>query len=144
MSDPRVPAILRGRPWRVRPEHFALVGLPPSAYPAAAGLLAELRAPFTQLIAEPDIITLLLPAEAWQAQEAALPPAQFEQPFRIISFDVDLPPDLVGFLAAASAALAAAGVPILAVCGYTKDHIAVREQHLAATLAALEALAGTE
>ena len=142
MSDPRVPAILRARPWRVRPEHFALVGLPPTAYGAAAGLLAELRAPFAQLVAEPDVLTLLLPAEAWQAHSAAFPAAQLEQPFRIISFDVDLPPDLVGFLAVASAALAGVSVPILAVCGYTKDYIAVREQHLGAALAALEALAG--
>ena len=48
----------------------------------------------------------------------------------MISFDLDLPDDLVGFLAVASRALAEAGVPILAICGYTKDHILVREEHL--------------
>jgi len=49
-------------------------------------------------------------------------------------FDLDLPAELVGFMAAISGALADAGVPLLAVCGYTKDHLLVREEHLDAAL----------
>ena len=52
-----------------------------------------------------------------------------------------MPDDLVGFLAVASRALADAGVPILAICGYAKDHILVREGDLDRALAALTALA---
>ena len=47
----------------------------------------------------------------------------------------------MGFLAAAARALAAARVPILAVCSFSKDHLLVREAQLAVALAALEALA---
>ena len=98
------------------------------------------RSPFAQLIAEPDLLTLALPEREWQALAAGFPQAQAEAPFRVISFDLDLPADLVGFLAAVGAALAEAQVPILAICGYTKDHLMVRERHLPAALAALERL----
>ncbi len=141
MSDLRVPDILARRPWRVRPERLVLVGLPLAARAAALHAFAQLDMPFAQLTIEPDIITLLLPTAHWQALRSTFAHAREEAPFCVISFDMDLPADLVGFLAAISAALAAAQVPILAVCGYTKDHVIVREQHLAAALAALEELA---
>ena len=140
MTDPRVHTILRRRPWRVRPEPFALAGLPPEAREQASQAVARSRAPFAQLIAEPDLLTLALPEREWQALAAGFPQAQTEAPFRVISFDLDLPADLVGFLAAVGAALAEAQVPILAICGYTKDHLMVRERHLPAALAALERL----
>jgi uncharacterized protein len=58
----------------------------------------------------------------------------------VISFDVDLPADLKGFLAAITGALATAGVPLLAICGYTKDHVLVREEHLDAAMQAVAVL----
>ena len=51
-----------------------------------------------------------------------------------------MPDGLVGFMAAISGALASANVPLLAVCGYTKDHLLVREEHLDAALRAIETL----
>ncbi len=142
MIDPRVAEILSRRPWRVRPERFALVGLPPGGQGAAAEAFARLQSPFAQLIVEPDLVTLALPEDAWAALRGAFPQAQVEASFRVISFDVDLPADLVGFLAAVSRALAEARVPILAICGYTKDYVMLRERHLDAALAAIERLAG--
>ena len=99
--------------------------------------MAGVTAPFMQLIAEPDLLTLVLPQSDWRSLKPAFPHARVQQPFRVISFDLDLPNDLVGFLAVASRALAEAGVPILAICGYTKDHILVRQEHLERALAAL-------
>lgn len=142
MSDSRVPEILSRRPWHVRPERFVLVGLPPGARAPAAEAFARVRSPFAQLIVEPDMITLALPEDEWAALSQAFGQAQAEAPFRAISFEADLPADLVGFLAAVGRALAEAHVPILAVCGYAKDHLLVRERHLPAALDALERLAG--
>ena len=142
MPDSRVQAIVRQRPWSVRPERFVLAGIPPEARRAALAALADIDAPFAQLIAEPGLITILAPEQAWPAMSIQFVGARVEAPFRVISFELDLPADVVGFLAAVSQAIAGAGVPILAICGYTKDHILVREQHLAAALGALESLAG--
>jgi hypothetical protein len=137
MTDPRIVTLLGQMRWQARPERFVLAALNPNERVLALGLLASVVAPFMQLIVEPDTLTLLLPQSDWRSLRPAFPRARVQQPFRVISFDLDLPDDLVGFLAHASRALADAGVPILAICGYTKDHILVREEHLARALAAL-------
>jgi hypothetical protein len=48
--------------------------------------------------------------------------------------------ELVGFLALVSGALASAGVPIGAVCGFSRDHLFVARPFLPATLRTLERL----
>jgi uncharacterized protein len=137
MIDPRIAILLRQARWQARPERFVLAGLNPNERVLALGLLAGVVSPFMQLIVEPDLLTLLLPQSDWRSLRPAFPHARVQQPFRVISFELDLPDDLVGFLAVASRALADAGVPILAICGYTKDHILVREEDLERALAAL-------
>ena len=140
MTDPRIATLLSQVRWQARPERFVLAALKPNERRLVLGLLAGVTAPFIQLIAEPDVLTLLLPQPDWRVLKPAFPHARVQAPFRVISFDLDLPSDLVGFLAVASHALAEAGVPILAICGYSKDHILVREEHLEHGLAALTAL----
>jgi hypothetical protein len=142
MTDSRLAAILSQSRWVVRPERFVLAGLDPSERMVVVRLLAGVSAPFMQFIVEPDVLTLVLPEGEWRALSPAFPHARRQGPFRAISFDLDLPDDLVGFLAAVSRALAEAGVPILAICGYAKDHVLVREEHLEQALAAIAALAG--
>jgi uncharacterized protein len=137
MTDPRIASLLQQARWQARPERFVLAALKPNERVLALGLLAGVTAPFIQLIAEPDVLTLLLPQPDWRVLKPAFPHARVQTPFRVISFDLDLPADLVGFLAVASRALAEAGVPILAICGYSKDHILVREAHLDRALVAL-------
>ena len=137
MTDPRIAILLGQARWQARPERFVLAALKPNERVLVQGLLAGVTAIFMQLIAEPDMLTLLLPQSDWRVLRPAFPQAHVQAPFRVISFDLDLPNDLVGFLAVASRALAQAGVPILAICGYTKDHILLREEHLERALAAL-------
>jgi len=137
MTDPRIATLLAQAHWQARPERFVLAALKPNERRLVLGLLAGVTAPFIQLIAEPDVLTLLLPQTDWGVLKPAFPHARVQAPFRVISFDLDLPSDLVGFLAVASRALAEAGVPILAICGYSKDHILVREEDLDRALAAL-------
>ena len=142
MTDPRLASILAQRRWQVRPERFVVAGLAPEERALALRLLGSVAAPFLNVVVEPDVVTVVLPQPAWRELSPAFPRARVMAPYRAISFDLDLPSDLVGFLATASAALAAAGVPILAVCGYTKDHLLVRQADLDAALIALEALGG--
>jgi uncharacterized protein len=141
MTDPRLTSIINQRRWRARPERFVLAALAPEERALVLRLLASVVAPFVNLVVEPNVITLVLPQPAWRELSPAFPRARVVAPYRAISFDLDLPGDLVGFLAAATRALADAGVPILAVCGYTKDHLLVREADLGAALAGLAALA---
>jgi hypothetical protein len=141
LSDPRLPDLLaRLRP-AVRPERFVFIGLDYRERHLVLRLAGGVTAPFAQLTIEPDGVTLLLPESEWRPIAPAFPRARVLRPMRVITFAEDLPDDLTGFLAAITAALAAANVPLLAVCGFTKDHVVVREQYLDAALTALARLA---
>jgi uncharacterized protein len=126
--------------WHARPERFVMAGLAPRERLLALRLLSGVSSSFWQFVVEPDLLTLIVAEQEWRRISPGFPHARVERYYRVITFDLDLPADLVGFLAAISAALADAGVPLLAICGYTKDHLLVREENLAQALAAIEAL----
>ena len=139
-ADPRLVEIVRAMRWRARPERLALVGIDPREQPVALRLVAGLTGRLWQLTVEPEVVTLVLEESDWRAISPAFPRARVERPYRLISFEADLPPDLVGFLALLSGALAEAGVPLLALCGFTRDHLLVREADLSRAEAAIAAL----
>src|SRR6266545_3697736 len=141
-TDPRLAGILTGMQWRVWTEQFVLVGVDPREQLLAQRLLAGMIMPFMQYIVEPDMVTLVLPEEHWNRLRPAFPHAKIALQYRLISFELDLPPDLVGFMATLSGVLAGAGIPLLAICGFTKDHLLVREHDLEQALAALATLKG--
>src|SRR5215207_3812878 len=99
MSDPRIITLMRQARWQPRPERFALIGLDPRERLVVARLLVGISAPFMQLIVEPDTVTLVLPEADWRSLRPAFPNARVQAPFRVITFEHDLPDDLVGFLA---------------------------------------------
>ena len=57
----------------------------------------------------------------------------------MLTFDVTLPLDLVGFLAPAALRLAEAGVSIVPQCGFRTDHLLVRAGDLETARRVLEA-----
>ena len=139
-SNDQLRAVLAQIRWHVRPEHLVVIGLEPRERLLVLRLLPGVVGAFWQLIVEPDKVTLVVAEGEWRAISHAFPHARVGRHYRAISFDLDLPDDLVGFMAAVSGALAAAGVPLLAVCGASKDHLLVHEQHLEAALGAIAAL----
>lgn len=65
---------------------------------------------------------------------------EIEKGWRILTFDVVLPSDLVGFLAEISRILAEEGVPIFVVSSYSTDHILVKERDVTKARRRLESL----
>jgi len=116
---------------------YALIHLPAPAITAAAGVLAEIGEPFSALIVDKDEVTLVLPDEDWQDFKARLPDHHAAGPFRLITFDLPLALDLVGFLALVSRALADAGVTVLAFSAFERDHLLVPASQLEQAIAAL-------
>lgn len=110
-------------------ERYALVRVPfaPGAVTAAAGSVASIGEAFTALIVDKDEITLVIHADAWQAAQKRLPGAALDDGWRLITFDAPLDFSLVGFMAAISAALAEAGVSIMALSAFSRDHLLVKE-----------------
>ena len=94
---------------------------------------------------EGDILAFLAAAGDLTAValEGSLPPdAVLEEApgWRLLSFRLQLPFSLTGFLAAVSQSLAAARVPIFALSSYDSDHLLIPEQHLEQAIRALSGL----
>lgn len=120
---------------------YRILRLPANAITLGAGVVAEANLPFSVLIADKDELTLLLPEAACTAFSRRLRYAQVsEQTYRLITFDAELEPTLVGFIAQVSAALAAAGIPILSFAAFSRDHIFVPAEDFPRALDALRAL----
>lgn len=116
---------------------YALIHLPAPAITAAAGVLAEIGEPFSALVVDKDEVTLVLPEEDWQGFKARLPDHRAAGPFRLITFDLPLALDLVGFLALVSRALADASVTVLAFSAFERDHLLVPANQFEQAVAAL-------
>jgi hypothetical protein len=126
------------------PRDYALVSLPPQAIMAAAGVMAECGEAFSALIADKDEVTLVLLAAAWPEFAARLPghrPAP--DTYRLITFEIELEMNLVGFMALVSRALAEAGISILPLAAFTRDHLLVKSQQVEAALDTLRRLQST-
>lgn len=126
--------------WRVEAGRFALVG---GGAPPGAALLAALAEPW-QLVREGGETTVLCPESCLDAVEAAAGDVRVERGLLWVRFEAPMGWEVVGFLARVTTALAEAGVPLGAVCGYSRDHLFVAERHDAATRAVLEGLFGPE
>src|SRR5215510_4781755 len=83
--------------WHARPERLVVAGLEPRERLLALRLLPGVTGAFWQLIVEPDVVTLIVAEAEWRAISHAFPHARVERHYRAISFDMDLPADLVGF-----------------------------------------------
>lgn len=118
---------------------YTLVRLPAGAITAAAGVVAEIGTAFSALIADKDEVSLVIPSDALADFANRLPDhVASRQSYRLITFDIELDLDMVGFMARVSAVLAEADISILPLAAYSRDHILVKDDQLATALAALE------
>ena len=123
----------------VAPETFALVSLRhddwrrllenPELSPRPESNFFLLRDPFE--------VTMLVDEEDWRAMRHAARDARVETGFRLVTLGVELPWDVVGFLAHVSGILAAAGVPVGALSAFSRDHLLIKQDDLGKALRAL-------
>ena len=117
----------------VEPGSFALVGVEGPPLPEDLALLT----PPAQLIHEVDETSFLVREESLEVLLAAHPAARIERGLRWVRFESPMGWEVVGFLARVTGELAAAEVPIGAVCGYSRDHLFVADRYLERTRACL-------
>lgn len=105
---------------------YRMIHLPPKGIMAAAGVLAQIGEPFGALIADKDEVTLILPADlVAEFADRLREHRASESTYRLITFDLELEPTLIGFMAHVAAALATAGVSIMPLAAFNRDHILV-------------------
>jgi len=123
--------------WSVEAGAFALVGL---AEPPTPGDLECLSRPPSQVVVEDGETTLLLAEADAGAVIERHPGARVQRDLAWIRFETPMGWEVVGFLAHVAGELARAGVPIGAVCGFSRDHLFVARSRLPAARAALARL----
>lgn len=134
-------AALRRMRWTVLEGPFALAGFPEP--PGAADLELVLDEP-ASLVREGGETTLLVRQASLGDLLARHPGAQVQRDLAWIRFELPMDWELVGFLAKVTGALAAQGVPLGAVCGYSRDHLFVARPHLARARLVLSRLLPSE
>jgi len=113
--------------WRIEPERYALAGY---AAPPDADDLALLDASGSgQIVREGGETTLLVPMTRLPELERRRPEARCERDLLWVRFEQAMDWELVGFLALVTGELARVGVPVGAVCGYSRDHLFVASRY---------------
>ena len=136
---PDAAEILRRAKVVVAPETFVLVGMRhgdwarllenPELSPRAGSNFCLLRDPFE--------VTLLVEESDWRAMRHAARDAKTEAGFRLVTLDVELGWDVVGFLAHVTRILAAEGVPVGALSAFSRDHLLIKQDDLGKALRVL-------
>ena len=137
MPDPS--ELLRRARVEVAPPTFVLVGMrdeewrrlleSPELSPRAESVFMLLR--------DGREVTLLCEEEDWRAMRHAARDARVEAGFRLVTLDVELGWDVVGFLAHVTRILADASVPVGALSAFSRDHLLIKQDDLGKALRAL-------
>lgn len=93
-------------------------------------------APFMLLRDEREV-TLLLDETDWRAMRHAARDARVEGGFRLVTLDIELGWTVVGYLARVTELLAQAGISCGALSSFSRDHLLIKQDDLAAALRAL-------
>jgi hypothetical protein len=82
-------------------------------------------------------VTMVLDDTDFGTMRHALREAKVKRGYRLVSFDIELELNVVGFMAEVSRILAETRVPILAMSAFSRDHLMIRQHDLATALKAL-------
>ena len=139
MSQTDAAELLRRTRVEVAPGTFVLAGMRhedwarllenPELSPRADALFMLLR--------DAHEVTLLLEDADWRTMRHAARDARAEGGFRLLTLDVKLGWDVVGFLAHVTRILAEAGVPVGALSAFSRDHLLVKQDDLGKALRVL-------
>lgn len=95
-----------------------------------------MKAPF-MIFMDRHEVTLILDDVDFDTIRHALGNTKIERGFRLLSFDSVMDFSVVGFIALVSNILADAGIPIVPLSSFSRDHLLIKQTDLAAALKAL-------
>lgn len=134
-----VEGLLRRARVEVAPALFYLVGLRHEDWARlleSPELSPRGSAPF-MLLRDEHEVTLLLDETDWRTIRHAVRDARVEGDFRLLTFDIELDWNVVGFLARVTEILANAGVSCGALSAFSRDHLLIKQDDLGVALRVL-------
>ncbi len=91
------------------------------------------------LLRDKHEVTLLLDETDWQTMRYAARDARVEGGFRLVTMDIELEWNVVGFLARVTEILAGAGIAVGALSAFSRDHLLIKQDDLGTALRVLGA-----
>ena len=82
-------------------------------------------------------VTLLLEEDDWGRIRHIVRDARVETGFRLVTLDIELPWDVVGYLARVTQILAATEIPVGALSSFSRDHLLIKQDDLGRALRVL-------
>jgi hypothetical protein len=131
--------LLRRTRIEISPETYFLIGLRKEDWSRVLEnpeLSPRGDVPYMVLIDQFEV-TLLLDETDWQTMRHAVRDARVEGGFRLMTFDIELGWNVVGYLARVSEILAQAGVSAGAMSAFSRDHFLIKQSDLPKALRAL-------
>lgn len=101
-------------------------------------ILKKLNFDFFSFIQEEYQLTLILSKDEWEKIKNKIKNYRIQKDYKLITFDVYLTPDVIGFIATIAEILAKNNISILIVSSFSKDHVLVKKSDLSNTLKVLE------
>jgi hypothetical protein len=138
-NAPDAAELLRRTKVEVLPGTFVLVGLRHADWQRlleSPELSPRPDAVF-MLLRDAHEVTLLLEETDWHTMRHAARDARTEGDFRLVTLDIELQWNVVGYLARVTEILTAAGISVGALSVFSRDHLLVKQNDLAAALRAL-------
>ena len=123
----------------VSPETFHLISLSETDWYKILEnpeLSPRMTAPF-MIFRDKREVTMLLDEIDFGKIKNAIPNAKTEGNFRLLTFDIELGFDVVGFMAEVAKILADAKISIVAVSSFSRDHILIKQTDLSNALKSL-------
>lgn len=138
-TKPEAAELLRRTSIEVAPATYFLVGLRHEEWTRlleSPELSPRGGAPF-MLLRDQYEVTLLLDEEDWRTMRHAARDARVEGGFRLLTLNLELDWTVVGYLARVTEIFAEAGISCGALSAFSRDHLLVKQDDLAAALRAL-------
>ena len=131
--------LLRQTRIEVAPETFFLVSLSPAEYRRLLEnpeLSPRGDAPF-MLLSDRFEVTMLLDRKDWQAMKHAARDAKVEGNFRLVTLNLELQWNVIGYYALVTKILADAEISVGALSAFSRDHLLIKQKDLAKALKVL-------
>ena len=139
MNSEKTLEILRQTRVEVAPETFILISIHHENWLKLLEnpeLSPRMTAPF-MIFKDKFETTLLLDEIDFEKIRYAVLNAKVESGFRLLTFDIELDFNVVGFLAGVTKILAEAQIPIVALSAFSRDHLLIKQMDLAKALKVL-------
>lgn len=132
---------LHGAEWTMDERRYIVARLGNTAITAAAAIIAEQDQPFHALIVDKDEVTLVAPHDSFDITARRFSGLTVGGViYRLITLEVVFELDVIGIIAAITPPLAEAGIPLLALSSFSRDHFLVPEGRAEEALRVLRAL----